>query len=145
MALFLVAVATTWAQERERSTADGVYTLAQARRGSAQVERCTPCHGNDLEGELAPALIGPAHLERWAGRPLADLFERILVNFRGLPSRSGPDDQALLEQRAADFTAFLLLQNGAPPGALELPVRADVLRAILIRARPGTKGTALPR
>ena len=134
-ALLLVASASATAQEVERSTRDGVYTLAQARRGAAYVERCTPCHGSDLEGALGPALIGPVHIERWSGRPLADLFERILVNFQSLAKTGHADEAAPLAQRAPDFTAFLLLQNGSPAGLTELPERADSLR--FIRIDPG--------
>ena len=138
LALLMVAAtaaaAPAAAQEAERSTADGVYTLAQARRGAAYVDRCTPCHGSDLEGDLAPALIGPVHLERWSGRSLAELFERVQVNFNGLAGTAGANTPAPLAQRAADFTAFLLLQNGSPPGATDLPQAADSLRSIRILA-----------
>lgn len=125
---------------------DGVYTVAQARRGSAHVERCTPCHGTDLEGDLAPALFGPVHVERWSGRSLAELFERVLANFEGLARPAGADGEAPLAQRAADFTAYLLLQNAYPAGTTELPPLADALRAIRIINRPRPDSTpATPR
>lgn len=133
-ALLLFAAVSASAQAPGRSTSDGVYTLGQARRGAVHVERCTPCHGSDLEGDLAPALFGPRHLERWSGRSLADLFERIVANFEGLARTGGADEEAPLAQRAADFTAYLLLQNGFPAGTTDLPADAERLRSIRIRA-----------
>jgi hypothetical protein len=96
---------------------------------------------------VAPApMVGPVHLERWAGRPLADLFERIVVNLQGLAATGAADEAIPLAQRAADFLAYLLLQNGFSAGAAELPTRTDALRSIRIDAhRQHPAATAAPR
>lgn len=125
------------------TSADGAFTLAQAKRGAVHVERCVPCHGDDLEGSLAPPLVGPVHLDRWQGRSLAELYERIQGNFDGLAKRGTPDEAGTVPERAADFTAYLLLMNGFRAGTSELPPRVDVMRAVRLAppgraARPAT-------
>lgn len=133
-ALWLASVTGLFAQGG--TTADGVFSIEQARRGSVHVQRCTACHGDDLEGDLGPALVGPAFVARWAGRPLSDFFERAVVNFNGLARQGTPDEAGSTAQRAADFIAYLLLQNGFRSGAQELSPSADALRALAIVEPP---------
>src|SRR5437763_9861202 len=56
---------------------DGVYTLAQAKRGALKSGLCTSCHGDGFVGGSAPELAGEAFLARWEGRSVADLFDLI--------------------------------------------------------------------
>lgn len=130
--LTLVATCATPSSAQNRTTTDGVYSLAQARRGAVHVPRCVTCHGDDLEGDLGPALVGPVYIARWAGRPLSDFVQRVITNFNGL-AREGRDDEAgTVEQRAADFTAYVLLQNGFRSGPGELSPLADALTRVVI-------------
>ena len=123
--------------QRPRSVWDGVYTISQAKRGSTHTERCSSCHGFDLEGDTAPTLIGPAFTGIWNGRTLGDLFERIEANFKASGGDQGADDPELLRQQAADFLAFVLLENQFPSGPGELPAALETLRQIgFLSSRP---------
>lgn len=123
-----------------RSVWDGVYTLEQARRGAAQVDRCRPCHGDLLEGALAPSLVGEGFRDRWEGRTLAELFELIQVNLAAMDARRQPhesaprDADARSRQASADILAFLLVQSVFPDGKAEVPADADRLREIRFTA-----------
>lgn len=118
------------------TTADGVYSIAQARRGAVHVQRCMTCHGDDLDGDLGPALVGPAFIARWAGRPLSDFLERVVANFESLARQGRVDDAGTVEQRSADFTAYLLLQNGFRSGSGEIRPSSAALREVLIVEPP---------
>jgi quinoprotein glucose dehydrogenase len=61
---------------------EGVFTAEQAQRGEAVfVRECGACHSNQpgvLVGEgTAPSLIGEDFRWRWAGSPLADLYDNV--------------------------------------------------------------------
>src|SRR5947209_3227894 len=60
-----------------QSVWDGVYTLAQAKRGALKSGLCTSCHGDSFVGGSAPELAGAPFLARWEGRSVADLFDLI--------------------------------------------------------------------
>ena len=118
---------------QSRSIWDGIYTETQARRGAALYQDgCAECHGESLEGgEMEPSLMGGEFMWGWSGQSLGDLFERIQVSMPpGEPS-------ALSRQEKADVLAFLLSQNGVPPGDNELAGRTNVLRGITFRPEPG--------
>jgi hypothetical protein len=134
----VLAVATARAQTvpspaAARTTRDGLYSLEQARRGAKGADRCVPCHGPDLQGDAAPPLVGIVYQDRWEGRPLTTLFERIVVNLEWL--KDGREDHVTpLEQQAADVLAFLLLENGYRAGTTELPPHIESLNGITIVA-----------
>jgi quinoprotein glucose dehydrogenase len=114
----------------ERSTAAGVFTAAQARRG-AQVyaENCAMCHGPDLKGSATvPGLAGMEFEVFWRDQPLADLYERISVTM----PKTAPG--TLKPEQAADAVAYLLSQMKEPAGQAELPASPDVLKTIKIQA-----------
>jgi mono/diheme cytochrome c family protein len=97
-------------QGAQRSTADGVYSLAQAERGRALYgATCQGCHADDLSGGLGSALKGDQFKSDWGGLPLARLFERIRTMPPGAPSPQ-PDSAAV------ELLAHLLAANGFPPG-----------------------------
>lgn len=135
VAAALPAAAGAAVDQAAGSVWDGVYAVAQARRGAGFAERCRACHGFDLEGGVAPSLMGREFVARWDGRTLADLFERIEVNF------AAPGDAATEAARAAsvrqqsvDFLAYLLIANGFPAGAAELPAASERLKALRVLA-----------
>src|SRR5918997_1141991 len=70
--------ATLGAQAAAKSTNDGVYTAAQAKRGEALYkEQCATCHGDNLEGSgPMPPLAGKDFLTNWTGKSVGDLFEK---------------------------------------------------------------------
>ena len=71
-AVLLMAVA------QPRTTRDGVYTEAQAKRGADVYEKaCASCHAPNLSGSgQAPPLADADFAKEWDAQPLSDLFER---------------------------------------------------------------------
>jgi mono/diheme cytochrome c family protein len=116
--------ATTTAQ----SVWDGVYTLAQAKRGALKSGLCTSCHGDGLIGGTSPELAGAAFLSRWEGRSVADLFDLIRLTM--------PDDDpgGLPREQYADLIAYILAVNKFPEGRTEIGTAIDPLKTIRILA-----------
>jgi S-disulfanyl-L-cysteine oxidoreductase SoxD len=128
LGVFVVAFALT---PQLRSTWDGVYTDAQAKRGEAiYAERCASCHAPDLSGmDQAPELTGTDFLMEWNDLSIKDLFERTRVSM--------PADKpgSLDDQQVADVLAFMLQRNAFPPGHTDLSADADALKALRILAK----------
>jgi quinoprotein glucose dehydrogenase len=123
--LAICAVSATAAQaQTAASTWDGVYTDAQATRGSAKYPQCAMCHGADLAGNgEAPPLTG-RFIPDWAGTTLADLFDKIQTTMPlYAPGTLNAGD-------TTDLIAFLLKANNFPAGANELASSIDVLKAV---------------
>ena len=91
------------------TTMDGVYTLAQAIRGSnVFAAYCTSCHSPTFH-------TGPPFRAKWYGRSLVDLF----VYVRREMPKNAPGSMS-----DADYTlaiAYLLRINGMPTGTKPLP------------------------
>jgi cytochrome c553 len=108
---------------------DGIFTAAQADRGQAAAAqgRCTGCHGTELGGtDRAPALKGPAFLANWEDGSVNRLFAKI----RDTMPPSNTDQ--LAAPTKLDVVAFILRENGFPPGSVELPSDAGALDTIQI-------------
>ncbi len=118
-------------QDVDRTTADGVYTAAQADRGAQVVENygCRNCHGATLEGgaEEEPPLWGEEFVGNWAGRKVDELAEKITT----MPANAEPAYQ-VKPAAAPDVVAFLLRANGYPEGKTELPADKNALKRIKI-------------
>jgi S-disulfanyl-L-cysteine oxidoreductase SoxD len=101
-----------------RSTADGVYSGAQAARGeTAFANTCGACHG-------VTEFSGPAFRRIWTGRTVYDLFDQLratmpLDNPGGLP-----------RQQYADVIAYLMKLNQYPAADVELPTTDADLRRV---------------
>jgi hypothetical protein len=111
-----------------RSVWDGVYTLAQAKRGALKSGLCVTCHGDEFRGDPAPDLAGPDFLIRWDGRTLGDLFDLIRLTM--------PDDDpgALPREQYADLVAYILAVNKLPIGSTEIGIDPAPLKQIRILA-----------
>jgi mono/diheme cytochrome c family protein len=133
----------TWAQTT-RSVWDGVYTDAQADRGSGQyTQHCAVCHGVALEGNgETPPLVGQ-FIPDWAGTTLADLYDKIQVT---MPLNA---PGTLRPAIAADILAFILKANNFPSGPNELGPASDSLKSVtfdVFKPKPVTvKGKAAPK
>lgn len=93
----------------------GVYTTAQAERGRTVVQyHCSECHSEDLGGGEGPALAGPNFMLKWETHSVERLFHKIRDT---MPSRGSRD---VTEQEKLDTVAYILQQNGFPPGPTEL-------------------------
>lgn len=113
-AVFAAAIAIAWlnAGARANARSAGYYTEEQAAAGTRlYAVSCSRCHGVDLGGGSAPALVGPAVAGRW---PVKTLYAFIS---RQMPA----DSRGTLSPRMYDaVVAFLLRQNGHPPGHVSL-------------------------
>lgn len=108
-----------------RSTHDGVYSQAQARKGAlAYATRCAMCHGARLQGTLeVPALQGK-FIANWARSPLAALYNYIGNAMpQHAPGSLAPADRAAL-------VAYLLESNGYKAGLADLPADPAALGRI---------------
>jgi mono/diheme cytochrome c family protein len=114
-----------------RSTWDGVYTGAQAKRGEAiYAERCASCHAPDLSGmDQAPALADSEFRTEWNDLSMSDLFERTRI------SMPADNPGSLDRKQVADVLAFVLQKNDFPAGASEMPAESDQLKALTFVAK----------
>jgi mono/diheme cytochrome c family protein len=96
-----------------RTVWDGVYTDAQATRGTAAFgQSCAGCHALAAEGK-AP-LVGDPFWKSFAQKNVGDLLEFVSANMpNGAPG-------SLDESTYRDIVALMLKSNGFPAGANEL-------------------------
>ena len=110
---------TMWAQEK-KSVKAGVYTAAQADRGTAVFRsQCASCHApNRFTDDL--------FYSSFAGKPLWEMFDVI--------SDTMPEDNpgSMKKEEYADVIAYLLKLNNFPAGSVELPIDKDALSAIMM-------------
>jgi hypothetical protein len=129
LALTLGLAGETLAQSA--TVLDGVYTNAQAQRGSRTYRNvCAHCHeGGEPD---ADPLFGTEFVDRWREAPLAFLH--------GFFSTRMPADEPGTLSTAVylETLAFLLQENGFPAGSVELKV--ELLDSILLT---GTDGPAV--
>ena len=119
-------------QATTKSTWDGVYAAEQAKRAEPlYAEKCSNCHGSELTGNDAPALVGAEFSANWNDLTINDLFERIRLT---MPADS---PGSLSRAQVADIIALILQHAGTPAGAADLPSTADVLKTIkFVGSRP---------
>ena len=127
--LLVVVVFGAWAQTR--SVWDGVYTKAQATKGSRlYAQECAACHGTSLTGgESAPPLAGGDFLSNWEGLTIGDLFERIRTTMPA--TRPG----ALNRETNAAILAYILEMNQYPSNDTELSQQTEFLKQIKLEAK----------
>ena len=122
--VFVQALIVVSAQSK--TTLDGVYTDAQAKRGEAvYTTACAGCHQPDLSGDgQTPALSGKEFNLDWNDLAMSDLFERTRLTM--------PADKpgSLKPEQTADLLAYLLQKSSFPAGQTELPPDAAALKAI---------------
>ena len=111
-----------------KSTNDGIYTEAQAKRGDVLYkEQCATCHGDNLEGSgPMPPLAGKDFLVNWQGKTVGDLFEKTHTT---MPATA---PGTLTPVQAADIVAHLLAAGKYPAGAAELDSKLEPLQQIKI-------------
>lgn len=115
----------------------GVYTPAQAERGRMVYEHhCSECHGDDLSGGEGPALSGSTFMIKWETHSVERLFHKVRDT---MPSVGSTD---VTESEKLDSVAYILQQNGFPPGDTELTQTSPAFSALRLLPKGG--GT-LPR
>jgi mono/diheme cytochrome c family protein len=134
-AVFSVIVAGMYASalavvsaQAAKSVNEGVYSEVQAKRGEGLYkEQCAACHGDNLEGSgPMPPLAGKDFLANWQGKPVADVFEKTQTSMPATAPGS------LSAEQTADVVAYLLNVGKYPAGAMDLPAKADDLKAITL-------------
>jgi len=109
-----------------KTTLDGVYSEAQAKRGEAVYSStCAGCHQPDLSGDgQTPPLAGKDFNMDWVDQSVGDLFERTRISMPAdKPGSLAPAD-------VADVIAFVLSKGKFPAGSADLPSDAAALKAI---------------
>lgn len=120
-----------------RSVQDGVFTDAQAARGSVvYAQRCASCHGDAMQGAQAPPLRGDPFLVTWQSEPLSVLVGKI----RSTMPADAPGQ--LTMQQSADVVAHILKSGGFPAGRSELDAADTVTSRITWPARAATNSPA---
>jgi mono/diheme cytochrome c family protein len=105
----------------------GFFTEAQARTGVIEYgQHCASCHGADLQGISAPALVGEQFLENWQGRSVADLYT---YTHTQMPLGRG---STLSDETYAATVVYMLEQNGFPSGDVALSPNDSRLRLLFI-------------
>lgn len=131
-ALFLAASGLhVTLRAQARSVADGVYTEAQAKRGSTlYAEQCASCHGETLGGiaDLFPALTGDSFVKTWQGKSVGELFDKISMTMPAL------DPGLLKPDQVADVVAHILSVSKYPAGTADLAASLEPLNQIKIDA-----------
>jgi cytochrome c5 len=113
---------------------DGVYTDAQAARGSVSYKAvCSACHGGALEGVSAPTLTGDHFLERWREDTLDSFYNFIKGNMP--PRRAG--DVRIPDSSYLDIVTYVLKMNGYRSGATNLSV--DFLGKVMVVGKSGPR------
>src|SRR5438067_9028722 len=138
LGVLLAPTVSSCAAGRAEPDHPGVFTADQAKQGRRVYRTsCAQCHGSDLEGVTAPALAGPAFLQRWQP-PMgsaADVYHVMRVSMPKLAMGSlGPDDYTAV-------FAFLLQQNGWPPGSRRFDASDSVLNRIRLDRLGGVAAT----
>jgi len=132
-ALIFVGVSWDAIAQATRTVADRVYTDGQAQRGQAAYDvHCGVCHGAALGGGLAPPLAGADFLRVWAGRPLADLVDKIEHT---MPAAS---PGTLSRAQATDIVAHMLKASAFPAGSVELGGDAMLKQIALVGSGAGS-------
>lgn len=122
----LVAAIAILFAGQSKTTQDGVYTEAQAKRGEqTYAKTCASCHAADLSGSgQAPALGDADFNKEWDSQPLSDLFDRIHATMPAdAPGTMKPEE-------VADVIAFIFAKAHVPVGTADLASDAAALKSI---------------
>ena len=130
--VLLESLASVAYAQPARTANDRVYTDAQATRGRTLYQQsCAACHGDALEGKIAPPLAGIAFLAVWGAQPLAELAAKI----RNTMPADNPGK--LKPTETADLVAYILQAGKFPSGRTELGADEAALKPIVLAgARP---------
>src|SRR5689334_22269956 len=110
-ALVAGAFAIPIAAQAAKTARDRVYSEAQAGRGRAIFSaQCASCHGQSLQGDASPPLVGDDFLADWGSQPLSELVNKI--------QRTMPADKPgkLTREQATDLVALILQTGKFPSG-----------------------------
>ena len=126
--MWLLSWAVLGASMHARAQTPPSYTAAQAQQGQeVYAASCARCHGAHLDdGEFGPPLTGRAFTNRWASRPVGELYD--LTKQQMPPGAAG----SLSDRTYAQLIAYLLFKNGVAAGAGELLPDTNLLAHMMI-------------
>jgi mono/diheme cytochrome c family protein len=106
----------------------GWFTADQATKGHpAYNSYCAQCHGPGLNGAMGPPLQGDAFINKWANKPLTELFNYQQTKMPPTNPGSVPEDKMWL------ITAYILQKNGFPAGSS--PLNAQTAARPLVKSQ----------
>src|SRR5262245_20861773 len=102
------------------------FTLAQAAAGkAAYAEHCVTCHGGHLDdGAFAPPLSGEQFHVNWGGKPLDQLYAKLLTMPPGGKGNLGDDAYV-------NLLAYILQANRVSEGKTPLPSEPSTLATMM--------------
>ena len=103
----------------------GWFSSAQVSQGRWQyAQKCSVCHGAQLQGTGAPPLKGQVFNQLWNGKTLKDFYDYVHTQM--------PLGQAgsLTGQQDADIVAYILAQSGLPAGNEKLTPTSPMDRVL---------------
>jgi mono/diheme cytochrome c family protein len=118
--LLLMGLLSGCAEQLPESTADGIFTAAQAQRGAGLFDQhCARCHS-------IQEFTGRTFNTVWAGTPVSALYLRI--------ANTMPMDQpgSLGTDQTTALMAHILDSNGMPAGSTPLPGDLEWLTSITV-------------
>ena len=122
------------AAQTARTTRDGVFTIAQARRGEElYLRECTLCHRDNLLGNSVdggPPLRGPQFTTRWQDIDV----ETLVSTVEALMPLEEPG--SLSRQEYVDILGYVLWANQLPAGEDERSTGPDDLQNIIVTFEP---------
>ncbi len=118
--------------EEMRTVKDSVFTVEQAERGESLFGTvCAECHATS-------EFTDKSFITSWSTATVFEFFD----NIRAAMPENAPG--SLLDEEYADAVAFILSENGFPPGLIPLTTVPDSLRSIMM-AIPDTVSGIRPR
>ena len=112
------------------AAADGFYTTQQAERGHTDyIANCSQCHGDKLQGNVGPSLIGTDFLGTWGTAD--DIYKYFSVAMP--PQAPGKLGDAVY----TDILSYILSVNNVPAGSKELPQDAATRKSINLAQSAG--------
>ena len=131
---FLLGIGVSHAQPAPpTSTAAGVFTEEQAKRGAAAYNaNCATCHGAELRStdREIPRLSDKSFNFSWVGKTIAEKFELIRST---MPPK---EEKSLEDQVYLDILTYILSFNKIPSGNQPLKPDLKILEQIEISAPP---------
>jgi len=122
-ATFSLACGFALAQSAPSST--GWYTKGQAENGAKAFKKaCASCHGANLQGGMAPALVGKQFWLTYGGKKVSTLWSAVHTQM----PMSAPGSVSAKD--STNIMAFLLQKNGVPAGTTPLDDTADLSRVL---------------
>jgi mono/diheme cytochrome c family protein len=130
----------------ETARADGThwFTADQTNAGRwAYEQRCATCHGVNLEGSGAPALVGSAFNAQWDGKTLQQFYGYVhgQMPLGAVGTLKGQD--------CVNVVAYILARSGLPAGTQKLTMRSPMNRVLQLSdaqtaAAPGSSAPTAP-